>query len=147
MARSARRASSVTTARCGARSISSARRTPIVRSSTHANVHRGCLPSGRRMRSETPFDFDGDLIGIDAIVVGPTDRAKVRLVLDTGAALTTLVPTVAQAIGYTSSARIAWSVTRGERARLHRAAREDHDTWLHRAFRGPTRRAAHPRRG
>ena len=35
-----------------------------------------------------------------------------RLVFDTGAALTTLVPMVAESIGYTSAARVARSVMR-----------------------------------
>ena len=38
------------------------------------------------MRSETSFDLDGDLIVVEAVVVGPTGRANIRLVLDTGAA-------------------------------------------------------------
>ena len=50
------------------------------------------------MRSETPFDLDGDLIVIDAVVVGPTGKATVRLVLDTRAVLTTLVPAIAESI-------------------------------------------------
>jgi hypothetical protein len=45
------------------------------------------------MRSETSFDLDGDLIIVDAVVVGPSGRANIQLVLDTGAVLTTLVPT------------------------------------------------------
>ena len=64
------------------------------------------------MRSETSFEFDGDLIVVDALVVGSSGQAELRLVLDTGAVLTTLVPSVAQAIGYTSNDRVAWSVTR-----------------------------------
>jgi predicted aspartyl protease len=36
----------------------------------------------------------------------------VRLVLDTGAVLTTLVPRIAESIGYTSAARVARSVVR-----------------------------------
>jgi hypothetical protein len=43
--------------------------------------------------------LDGDLIVIDAVVISPSGRASIQLVLDTGAVLTTLVPTVAQAIG------------------------------------------------
>ena len=64
------------------------------------------------MKSETSFDLDGDLIVIDATVVGPSGQARVRLVLDTGAVLTTLIPTIAASIGYTSADRITWSVTR-----------------------------------
>jgi len=64
------------------------------------------------MRAETSFQLVGDLIGVDAEVVGPTGRARVQLILDTGAVLTTIVPSVADAIGYSSALRIAWSVTR-----------------------------------
>lgn len=64
------------------------------------------------MRSETSFDLDGDLIVVDADVVGPSGRASVRLVLDTGAVLTTLVPSVAQAIGYSAATSIRPTVTR-----------------------------------
>jgi predicted aspartyl protease len=64
------------------------------------------------MRSETSFELDGDLISVDAVVVGPNGQAAVRLVLDTGAVLTTLVPRVAESIGYTSTARVARSVMR-----------------------------------
>jgi len=64
------------------------------------------------MKSETSFELDGDLIVVDAVVIGPSARAEVRLVLDTGAVLTTLVPSVAESIGFTSSDRVAWSVTR-----------------------------------
>jgi hypothetical protein len=34
------------------------------------------------MRSETSFDLEGDLIFVDAVVVGPRGQADVRLVLD-----------------------------------------------------------------
>ena len=71
------------------------------------------------MRSESPFEFDGDLIIVDAVVVGPSGHADARLVLDTGAALTTLVPRIAQSIGYTSAARIARSVIRSAVAEEH----------------------------
>jgi len=64
------------------------------------------------MKSETSFDLDGDLIVVDATVVGPRGQAQVRLVLDTGAVLTTVIPTIAESIGYTSADRVAWSVTR-----------------------------------
>jgi hypothetical protein len=49
------------------------------------------------MRSEATFDFDGDLIVVEAIAVGPSGQAEARLVLDTGAVLTTLIPTIAEA--------------------------------------------------
>ena len=64
------------------------------------------------MRVETSFDLVGDLIGVDAVVVGPTGRAKVQLILDTGAVMTTVVPNVAASIGYSSALRVGWTVTR-----------------------------------
>ena len=42
-----------------------------------------------------------------------------RLVLDTGAVLTTLVPRIAESIGYTSAARVARSVIRSAVAQEH----------------------------
>jgi predicted aspartyl protease len=71
------------------------------------------------MRSETSFDLDGDLIIVNAVVVGPSGQAEVRLVLDTGAVLTTLVLKIAESIGYTSAARVARSVIRSAVANEH----------------------------
>jgi hypothetical protein len=64
------------------------------------------------MKSETSFDLDGDLIVVDAVVVGPTGHANVQLVVDTGATLSTLIPSVAQVIGYSAAASIRSTVTR-----------------------------------
>ncbi len=64
------------------------------------------------MRTETTFKPVGDLIGIDAVIAGPTGRADVTLILDTAAVMTTVVPSVAASIGYTSAHRVGWSVTR-----------------------------------
>jgi clan AA aspartic protease (TIGR02281 family) len=64
------------------------------------------------MRSESSFDRDGDLIVVEAILLGPRGRHPVRLVLDTGAALTTLVPAVAEAAGYSERDRVMRSVVR-----------------------------------
>ena len=64
------------------------------------------------MRSESSFEIDGDLIIIEATVVGPNGRDTVRLLLDTGSVLTTLIPTIAESIGYTSADRVARSVVR-----------------------------------
>jgi len=61
---------------------------------------------------ETSLDLVGDLIGVDAVVVGPTGPAKVQLILDTGAVMTTVVPNVADSIGYSSALRVGWTVTR-----------------------------------
>ena len=44
--------------------------------------------------------------------MGPTGRANVQLVLDTGAVLTTLVPSIAEAIGYSVATSIKPTVTR-----------------------------------
>lgn len=64
------------------------------------------------MRFESSFEIDGDLIFVEATVVGPHGRDTVRLVLDTGSVLTTLIPTIAESIGYTSADRVARSVVR-----------------------------------
>jgi clan AA aspartic protease (TIGR02281 family) len=64
------------------------------------------------MRSESSFEIDGDLIIIESTIAGPNGYAVARLVLDTGAALTTLAPGLAEAIGYTSAHRVARSVVR-----------------------------------
>ena len=71
------------------------------------------------MRLETPFDLVGDLIGVNAVIVGPTSRAAVTLILDTAAVLTTVVPGVAESIGYTPEHRVALSVTRTAAAEEH----------------------------
>jgi len=60
----------------------------------------------------TTFDLIGDLIGVDAVIVGPTGRADVKLILDTAAVMTTVVPSVADSIGYTPAHRVGLSVTR-----------------------------------
>ena len=62
------------------------------------------------MRSETSFEIDGDLSLIEAVIVGPGGRGTARLVLDTGSALTTLIPAIAESIGYTPQHRVARSV-------------------------------------
>jgi predicted aspartyl protease len=64
------------------------------------------------MKSESYFEIEGDLIVVDAIVAGPKGRARAHLVLDTGSALTTLVPGLAQALGYTPADRVARSIVR-----------------------------------
>ena len=71
------------------------------------------------MRSETSFDRVGDLIFVDAVIVGPSGRAEVQLLLDTGAVLTTLVPRIAESIGYTPATRVARSVIRSAVAKEH----------------------------
>jgi len=64
------------------------------------------------MRAETTFDLVGDLIGVDAVITGPTGTADVKLILDTAAVMTTVVPSVAESLGYTAALRVGWSVTR-----------------------------------
>jgi len=71
------------------------------------------------MRSETSFELDGDLIVVPAIVVGPSGRAEIQLVVDTGAVLTTLAPAIAQAIGYSVATSIRPTVTRTAAANEH----------------------------
>lgn len=51
------------------------------------------------MRIATSFELDGDLLVVNATVAGPRATAMVRLIVDTGAALTTLAPRVADQIG------------------------------------------------
>lgn len=71
------------------------------------------------MRSETSFELDGDLILVPAVVVGPSGNADVQLVLDTGAVLSTLAPTIAEAIGYRAATSIRPTVTRTAAANEH----------------------------
>ncbi|TMQ03803.1 MAG: hypothetical protein E6J90_10285 [Deltaproteobacteria bacterium] len=71
------------------------------------------------MRFEISFELDGDLIVVDAIAVGPSGHAEARLVLDTGAVLTTLSPAIAESIGYAPADRITRSVTRTAAAVEH----------------------------
>src|SRR5689334_1990403 len=71
------------------------------------------------MKSETLFDLAANLIFVDVVVVGSSGKAEVRLILDTGAVLTTLVPRIAESIGYTSEARVARSVIRSAVAQEH----------------------------
>lgn len=71
------------------------------------------------MRAETSFDLVGDLMGVNAVIVGPTGRAEVSLILDTAAVMTTLVPSVAESIGYSSALRVGRSVTRTAAAEEH----------------------------
>jgi predicted aspartyl protease len=64
------------------------------------------------MRSETSFNLTSNLIWVDALLVGPTGRANVQLVFDTGAALTTLVPSIAESIGFSAATGLRRTVTR-----------------------------------
>ncbi len=64
------------------------------------------------MRFETSFGLNGDLIVIEAVVVGPTGRATIEIVLDTGSVLTTLTPSIAETIGYSEATAIRRTVMR-----------------------------------
>jgi predicted aspartyl protease len=74
-------------------------------------------------RLETPFVLDGDLIIVEAIVTGPRATATGRFVVDTGAVLTTMIPELADLIGY--SARDGF-----KQAKVHTAIGEEHGYWL-----------------
>jgi clan AA aspartic protease (TIGR02281 family) len=52
------------------------------------------------MRLETPFVLYDDLIIVDVRVAGPRGGRTGRFVLDTGAVATTMVPELAESIGY-----------------------------------------------
>jgi predicted aspartyl protease len=52
------------------------------------------------MRLETPFVTDGDAIIVRAIMTGPRGTKLGRFVLDTGSAVTTVVPEIVESIGY-----------------------------------------------
>jgi hypothetical protein len=53
-------------------------------------------------RHETRFEPDDDIIVVTARVTVPCGSAFARLVLDTGAVMTTLTPELGVAIGYTA---------------------------------------------
>jgi predicted aspartyl protease len=71
------------------------------------------------MRFESFFETDGDLIVVEVVVVDPRGADTARLILDTGAALTTVIPPIAEAIGYTAADRIARSIVRSAAAEEH----------------------------
>lgn len=53
-------------------------------------------------RQETPFATHAELIVVEAAVTGPLGVTAARLVLDTGAAYTTITHELADAIGYSA---------------------------------------------
>jgi len=53
------------------------------------------------MRASRSFWRTSSLIFVDAIAIGPAGPVNTWLVLDTGAVRTTLVPAIAESIGYT----------------------------------------------
>ena len=52
------------------------------------------------MKQETAFDPACDLIIVEALICGPRRAIPARLVVDTGAGATTLVPDMLDQIGY-----------------------------------------------
>ena len=56
------------------------------------------------MRTSRSFSTTSSLIFVDAIAIGPAGPVTSQLVLDTGAVRTTLVPAIAESIGYTRAA-------------------------------------------
>ena len=76
-------------------------------------------------RVSTPFVRDRELIIVRAEIVGRASRTTgARLVLDTGAAATTLTPTVAKKVGY--SRRDAY-----KESTVHTAIGEERGYWIH----------------
>jgi predicted aspartyl protease len=75
-------------------------------------------------RLSTSFARKRELIIVDAEISGPVATTEARLVVDTGAAATTLVPEVIGRIGYTQ--RDSY-----KKARVHTAGGEEHGYWLH----------------
>ncbi|HMG52326.1 MAG TPA: retropepsin-like aspartic protease [Kofleriaceae bacterium] len=75
-------------------------------------------------RLSSSFVRDRQLILVEAEVVGPTGRTtEARLVLDTGAAATTLTPQVIEKVGYTRRDGF-------KKAKVHTAIGEEHGYWL-----------------
>ena len=69
-------------------------------------------------RLETPFAIDDDLIIVEVLVTGPRGTKSGRFVLDTGSAVTTVVPEIVDSVGY--SARDGF-----KRTRVHTAIGEE----------------------
>jgi len=75
-------------------------------------------------RLSSSFVRERELLLVEAEVVGPSGRtAEARLVLDTGAAATTLTPRVVEKIGYTRRGGF-------KNAKVHTAIGEEHGYWL-----------------
>jgi len=70
------------------------------------------------------FVRERELIIVEAEVVGPAGATSARLVLDTGAAATTLVPEMIKRVGYTQ--RDAF-----KKATVQTAVGEERGYWLH----------------
>jgi len=74
-------------------------------------------------RLSSSFERERELIVVEAKIVGPAAATGVRLVLDTGAAATTLVPEVIERIGYTPRDGF-------KKAKVHTATGEEEGYWL-----------------
>ena len=74
-------------------------------------------------RLSSSFERERELIVIEAKIVGPAAATGVRLVLDTGAAATTLVPEVIERICYTPRDGF-------KKAKVHTATEEEEGYWL-----------------
>lgn len=75
-------------------------------------------------RLSSSFKRDRELIIVEAEVVGPAATTEVRLVVDTGAAATTLVPEVVERVGYSRHDGF-------KKAKVHTAIGEENGYWLH----------------
>jgi len=71
----------------------------------------------------SPFERERELIIVEAEIVGPATTTEARLVLDTGAAATTLVPEVVERIGYTRYDGF-------KKAKVHTAIGEEKGYWI-----------------
>ncbi len=76
------------------------------------------------IKLSSPFDYDDDLILIEVKLRGPRGTVRPRLVLDTGAAVTTLLPEIVDEVGY--SARDGNKISR-----VRSAIGEEHGYSLH----------------
>ena len=75
-------------------------------------------------RLSSSFVRERELILVEAQISGPASTTKARLVLDTGAAATTLVPDVIEEIGY--GPRDGFKA-----ASVHTAVSEEKGYWIH----------------
>ena len=66
----------------------------------HESTHSMIKIFREDTKLETPFVTDGDLIIVEATVTGPCGTTPGRFVLDTGATMTTMIPELADSIGY-----------------------------------------------
>lgn len=76
--------------------------------------------------TESPFDFEGGLLVVDAWIHGPIGHAPLRLAIDTAATLTLVTPEIVERIGYSardgerSSVSSAIGTEYGYRVRVER---------------------------